>query len=180
MYKKSFYTIFYLISMLIMFGCGSGHVLIDDKISKVEVFTTKDTNNVLVDFTSQRIRDPNTLDIIIGSLNISLLNSDNNSTQDIQNLKSFINKLSNLNIDFSKDSLLLYVQDEPIIKSYEEELIVRNPTMLDVPTAEIVFKYVGDSSEPTTIRYVLLYKISNKITEVKLNLFENEEVVIPW
>ncbi len=74
----------------------------------------------------------------------------------------------------------MYVHDEPIIQSYKEELIVRNPTMLDVPTAEILFKYIENGGSSAMMRYVLIYEISNKITEVTLNLFDNEEVVIPW
>ena len=180
MYRKKIYAIFYMIAMLIMSGCGNSNVSVDDKISKVEVFQTGDIENVLVGFTNQRIRDYNSLDILIGSLNISLVNTNSDATKDILKLTNLIEKLSTTNVDFSQNSLLLYVQDESIIQSYKEELIVRNPTMLDVPTAEIIFKYIGDSGESAMSRYILIYEVSNKITEVKLNLFNNEEVIVPW
>ncbi len=180
MYKKSFYSFFYLVAIVFMFGCGSEDTSVDDKISKVEILRTGDTGNVLVGFTTQRIRDYNSLDILIGSLNISLLNTDIKATTDVANLTNLIETLSDINIDFTKNSLLLYVHDESIIQSYKEELIVRNPTMLDVPTVEILFKYIEDGGSSAEMRYVLIYEISNKITEVTLNLFGNEEVVIPW
>ncbi len=178
---KSFYSILYIFSILFMFGCGSGDVSINDKISKVEVFTTGDIDNVLVGFTSQRIRDYNSLDILIGSLNISLINTDPKATQDIKTLTEVIDKLSNLTVDFSEKSLLLYVHDEPIMNSYKEELIARNPTMLDVPSVEIKFTYINnDGGSSAMTRYILIYEISNKMTEVTINLFGNEKVIIPW
>lgn len=178
---SKFYSPFYIFVLLFMFGCGSGSVSISDKISKVEVFRTGDVDNILVGFTSQRIRDYNSLDILIGTLNISLVNTDEKATEDIAKLTALIEKLSNLSVDFEEKSLLLYVHDEPILRSYKEELIARNPTMLDIPSVEIKFKYI-DNAEGVGVatRYVLIYEISNNMTKVTLNLFDNEEVVIPW
>ncbi len=177
---RNFYFLFYIFIAIFVVGCGTGSVVISDKISKVEVFRTGDIDGVLVGFKSQRIRDHNSLDMLIGSLNISLVNTDEKATKDIKKLTSFINKLNNLSIDFDKKSLLLYVHDEPILKSYKEKVIARNPTMLDVPSVEIQLKYIDDSGQNIVTRYVLLYEISNKVTKVTLNLFENEEIVIPW